>query len=98
MARDTNSCFERTYNATHALCAGSGDLRERLSTAETIFMPLRVEDFPVELRDKVSRLHEELSRACKNDSTREDQTQAAKSMLSVYTQVARLEGTFADSV
>ena len=97
MARDTGNCFERTFNAIQALC-GSGDLHERLKIARMTFAPLLVDEFPVELRDKVSDLHGQLDLACANGSTKDDQTKAAKLMLSVYTHVARLEGTFADLV
>ena len=57
-----------------------------------------VHEFPVELREKVANLKEELNRACAPGSSADEQKRAAKSMLSVYTHVARLDGTWADLV
>jgi hypothetical protein len=95
MATDTGSCFERTYKAISSL-SDDGDLRDRLGYAWSSFMSLRVDDFPAELRERVSALRTEFQQACAAGSTLDEQKQAAKSMLAVYTHVARLEGTFAD--
>lgn len=41
---------ERLYISVHALAVGKGDVRQRLGEMAVTLLPLRVEDFPIELQ------------------------------------------------
>lgn len=94
---DSANVFERFHRAMEAFC-GSDNLRQRLLAVRLVLTPLRLDDFPVHMRGPFRELMEELPKSEQPYFRDTRRVKIAKSLLSLYTKAARLDGMFQDAV
>jgi hypothetical protein len=64
---DTANLWNKLYQATYALAAGRGDIKDRLHNATVALALLQREDFPRELQDAFSQLVAQMTRLDRAD-------------------------------
>lgn len=93
MSYPTHTTWERLRTAVEALASGTESLQERLYSAALALTPLKIEEFPEELRDRVPLVSrpgvQNFDRENLKSLSDEDARKLAEEIVSIYDNIAR---------